>query len=72
MKYVIILDPGVASKEPRGTYPPYDEGINPNIFIKNSSYLPLEGKVSRVSADNLKTFVVTSINNGKNEFILSL
>lgn len=45
MKYVIILDPGVASREPRGTYPPYDRGISPNIFIKNSSYLPLEGKV---------------------------
>lgn len=72
MKYVIILDPGVASREPRGTYPPYDRGISPNIFIKNSSYLPLEGKVSSVSADNLKTMVTTFIANGKNEFILSL
>lgn len=54
MKYVIILDPGVASKEPRGTYPPYDEGVSQNIFIKNSSDLPLEGRVST------RVFSVTS------------
>lgn len=46
MKYVLILDSGVASREPAGTYPPYDLGFEQEIFIKNSSRLPLEGKVS--------------------------
>ncbi|XP_065212096.1 lysosomal alpha-glucosidase-like [Planococcus citri] len=45
MRYVVILDPGVASREPRGSYPPYDEGVKANIFIKNASNLPLEGTV---------------------------
>lgn len=45
MKYIVILDPGVASRESPGTYPPYDEGLKANIFIKNASNLPLEGKV---------------------------
>ena len=46
MKYIVILDPGVASREPAGSYPPYDDGLEPNIFIKNASNLPIEGKVS--------------------------
>lgn len=46
MKYIVILDPGVASREPQGTYPPFDEGLKSDIFIKNSSNLPLEGKVN--------------------------
>lgn len=45
MKYVIILDPGVASQLPRGTYPPYDEGIKSDIFVKTSTNLPIEGVV---------------------------
>ena len=45
MKYVIILDPGVASRLPRGTYPPYDEGMKSDIFVKNASGLPMEGVV---------------------------
>ena len=49
MKYVVILDPGVASREPRGSYPPYDEGLEQDIFIKNASLLPMEGKVSSTS-----------------------
>lgn len=45
MKYVVIVDPGVASRLPKGEYPPYDIGLQQNIFIKNSSNLPLEGEV---------------------------
>ncbi len=46
MKYVIILDPGVGAGLPPGTYPPFDEGLGMNIFIKNSSDLPLMAAVS--------------------------
>lgn len=45
MHHVIILDPGVSSREPKGTYPPYDNGFKNGLFIKNESGLPLEGQV---------------------------
>ncbi|XP_050537143.1 lysosomal alpha-glucosidase-like [Daktulosphaira vitifoliae] len=45
MHSVLLLDPGVSSREPNGTYPPYDVGLKQEIFIKNSSGLPLEGQV---------------------------
>lgn len=45
MHHVIILDPGVSSREPKGTYPPYDDGFKNGLFIKNESGLPLEGQV---------------------------
>ncbi|XP_015783274.1 lysosomal alpha-glucosidase [Tetranychus urticae] len=37
MHYVIILDPGVSAAEPAGTYPPYDDGVKADIFIKNTT-----------------------------------
>lgn len=43
---MIIIDPGVASELPRGSYPPFDEGLKYDIFIKNSSGLPSIGNVS--------------------------
>lgn len=49
MHHVIILDPGVSSREPQGTYPPYDDGLKKELFIKNASGLPLEGQVCVIS-----------------------
>lgn len=46
MHYIPIIDPGISSSEPNGTYVPYDEGIRDDIFIKdNSTNLPFNGKV---------------------------
>ena len=32
--YVNIIDPGISSVQPAGTYPPFDDGIANGIFIK--------------------------------------
>ncbi|XP_015783663.1 lysosomal alpha-glucosidase [Tetranychus urticae] len=45
MHYVIILDPGVSAAEPAGTYPPYDDGVKADIFVKNSTDQIFVGKV---------------------------
>ena len=34
-KFIPILDPAVSASEPKGTYPPYDDGIDMDIFIRN-------------------------------------
>lgn len=50
MHYIPLIDPGVSGSEKPGTYPPYDEGLQRDIFIKNSTGLPFVGKVwNRVS-----------------------
>lgn len=46
MHYIPLIDPGVSGSEKPGTYPPYDEGLEMDIFIKNSTGLPFVGKVS--------------------------
>ncbi|XP_076451187.1 lysosomal alpha-glucosidase-like isoform X2 [Babylonia areolata] len=43
--YVIIVDPGISSTQKPGTYPPFDEGIKMDIFIKNATGQVLIGKV---------------------------
>ncbi|XP_049874699.1 uncharacterized protein LOC126372833 [Pectinophora gossypiella] len=45
MHYVIIIDPGVSASEKLGTYPPYDRGIEMDVFVKNSTNQPFIGKV---------------------------
>lgn len=45
MHYVIMIDPGVSGSEPSGTYPPYDDGIKSDVFIKNSTGQVFVGKV---------------------------
>ncbi|XP_034941549.1 lysosomal alpha-glucosidase-like [Chelonus insularis] len=51
MHYIPLIDPGISASEEKGTYPPYDDGIKNDIFIKNSeTNLPFVGKVwNRVS-----------------------
>jgi len=40
-----LQDPGIGSDEPNGTYPPYDDGVQRNVFIRNSTGAILIGKV---------------------------
>ncbi|XP_064615639.1 lysosomal alpha-glucosidase-like [Liolophura sinensis] len=44
--YVIIVDPGISSTQPNGSYPPYDEGLRDGVFIMREDRTgPLIGKV---------------------------
>ncbi|XP_068605748.1 lysosomal alpha-glucosidase [Brachionichthys hirsutus] len=45
LKYILIVDPGISSTSPPGTYPPYDDGLKRDVFIKNASGHVLIGKV---------------------------
>lgn len=46
MHYVPMIDSGVAAAEEPGTYPPYDEGLRDDVFIKDGeSDHPFFGKV---------------------------
>ncbi|XP_054834159.1 lysosomal alpha-glucosidase [Eublepharis macularius] len=44
-RYVMIVDPGISSSSPSGSYKPYDEGLKQNVFILNATGQPLIGKV---------------------------
>jgi len=44
--YVNIIDPGISSTQPSGSYPPYDNGLKRSIFMtKFNSTEPIIGKV---------------------------
>lgn len=45
MHYIPIIDPGISSSEKPGTYRPYERGLDMDIFIKNDSLLPFNGRV---------------------------
>ncbi|GIY52230.1 lysosomal alpha-glucosidase [Caerostris darwini] len=45
MHYVIMTDPGISCSEKPGTYPPYDDGLTDDIFIKNPNGTIFRGKV---------------------------
>uniref|UniRef100_A0A4W6G9B0 Alpha glucosidase 2 n=1 Tax=Lates calcarifer TaxID=8187 RepID=A0A4W6G9B0_LATCA len=44
-RYVMILDPGISSTQPEGTYWPFDEGLRRQVFIKDAEGRTLIGKV---------------------------
>uniref|UniRef100_A0A7N6BX32 P-type domain-containing protein n=1 Tax=Anabas testudineus TaxID=64144 RepID=A0A7N6BX32_ANATE len=43
-RYVMILDPGISSTQPQGSYWPYDEGLKRGVFIKDAEGKTLIGK----------------------------
>ncbi|XP_064601739.1 lysosomal alpha-glucosidase-like isoform X2 [Liolophura sinensis] len=44
--YIMIVDPGISSTQPTGSYPPYDEGLQEELFVKKADGSgPLMGKV---------------------------
>ncbi|NXD84177.1 LYAG glucosidase, partial [Halcyon senegalensis] len=45
LRYIMIVDPGISSSGPPGTYKPYDEGLKRGVFIRNATGQPLIGKV---------------------------
>lgn len=45
MHYVQIFDPAISGTEPPGTYPPLDDGLAMDIFIRNGSGQLFYGKV---------------------------
>uniref|UniRef100_A0A803W8P3 Alpha glucosidase n=1 Tax=Ficedula albicollis TaxID=59894 RepID=A0A803W8P3_FICAL len=45
LRYIMIVDAGISSSGPPGTYRPYDEGLRRGVFIRNASGQPLIGKV---------------------------
>lgn len=45
MHYVPIIDPGISNAETPGTYPPFDDGLEMGIFIKNWTGQIFIGKV---------------------------
>jgi alpha-glucosidase (family GH31 glycosyl hydrolase) len=48
--YVNIIDPGISSTQPAGSYPAYDEGIKQGVFIKKAdSNDPIIGRVIQIS-----------------------
>lgn len=45
LKYVLILDPGISTTSPPGSYPPFDDGVKRDVFIKNTTGDILIGEV---------------------------
>ncbi|XP_040976019.1 lysosomal alpha-glucosidase-like isoform X6 [Aquila chrysaetos chrysaetos] len=44
-RYVMILDPGISSTNPRGSYWPFDEGLRRGLFLNTTQGQPLIGQV---------------------------
>ncbi|XP_022671620.1 lysosomal alpha-glucosidase-like isoform X1 [Varroa destructor] len=51
-KYVMIFDPAISGSETPGTYPPYDIGLEKDIFVKN-----VTGHVVRYKVWNLHSSI---------------
>ncbi|KAG7222581.1 hypothetical protein INR49_016178 [Caranx melampygus] len=46
-RYVMILDPGISSTQPEGSYLPFDEGLKRDIFIKDAREKHLLGRTRK-------------------------
>ncbi|XP_061686397.1 lysosomal alpha-glucosidase [Syngnathoides biaculeatus] len=44
-RYVMVIDAGISSVQPEGSYWPYDEGLKRGVFIKDTEGKTLIGKV---------------------------
>ncbi|NXY72640.1 LYAG glucosidase, partial [Glareola pratincola] len=44
-RYVMILDPGISSTNPHGSYWPFDEGLRRGLFLNTTQGQPLIGQV---------------------------
>ncbi|KFP18506.1 Lysosomal alpha-glucosidase, partial [Egretta garzetta] len=44
-RYVMILDPGISSTNPHGSYWPFDEGLKRGLFLNTTQGQPLIGQV---------------------------
>ncbi|NXE37801.1 LYAG glucosidase, partial [Ptilorrhoa leucosticta] len=44
-RYVMILDPGISSTSPHGSYWPFDEGLRRGLFLNTTQGQPLIGQV---------------------------
>lgn len=45
MHYVIMTDPGLSAIEPKGSYPPFEEGLALDVFIRHQDGSLMIGKV---------------------------
>ncbi|CAG5131379.1 unnamed protein product [Candidula unifasciata] len=44
-RYIIMADPAISNEQPPGTYPPYDDGVQLDVFVKNDTNNILIGQV---------------------------
>uniref|UniRef100_A0A8D3BUX7 Alpha glucosidase 2 n=1 Tax=Scophthalmus maximus TaxID=52904 RepID=A0A8D3BUX7_SCOMX len=54
-RYVMILDPGISSVQPEGSYWPFDEGLKRDVFIKDAEGKTLIGKNYKYYIEQNKT-----------------
>eukprot|EP00118_Oscarella_pearsei_P007834 m.39311 g.39311 ORF g.39311 m.39311 type:complete len:667 (+) comp32704_c0_seq8:17-2017(+) len=45
LHYIMITDPGISNSQKSGTYPPYDDGLKMDVFIKDANGKPIVGMV---------------------------
>ncbi|XP_056890732.1 lysosomal alpha-glucosidase isoform X1 [Takifugu flavidus] len=58
-RYVIIVDPGISSTQPEGSYWTYEDGLKRDVFVKDSEGNVIIGKV-RICRPSLPLLKMTS------------